>query len=134
MEYSGLFYVNTGVMRLKREHIGNLIAVSAAVLILAAAWITSSPGFWPAVIGGISGPIGAVLIMRWMNKFQDERFTHVYNKSSRNAFVFLVFALPYLGAILALQSIAVEAVGLILLVWIMSIVIAYISGIYYYKQ
>ncbi|UCE10551.1 MAG: hypothetical protein JSW61_01095 [Candidatus Thorarchaeota archaeon] len=119
---------------MKRDHVASLVVLVSAAAILIAAWITSSPGFWPAVLSGCTAPVIAVLFTRWMRQFQDERFTQIYNLAARNAFVFLLFALPYIGAILAIQSVAVEAVGMILLVWFISLAIAYTSGYYYYKK
>ncbi len=81
-----------------------------------------------------SRSVFAVLLMKWMKQYQDERFTQIYNLASRNALVFLIFALPYLGVILTLQSIAIEAVGMILIVWALSIIVFYASGFYYYKK
>ncbi len=119
---------------MKREHIGNFIAILVAASILIAAWMTSSPGFWSGVFGAIMGPVGAVLLIRWMKKFQDERLTQIHAQASRNGFIFLILALPYIGAILAIQSVAVEAIGPILFVWAVSVAIVYISGVYYYRQ
>ena len=119
---------------MKREHIGNFIAILVAASILIAAWMTSSPGFWPGVFGAIMGPVGAILLIRWMKNFQDERLTQIYVQASRNGFVFLILALPYIGAILAIQSVAFEAVVLIFFVWAVSVAIVYISGVYYYRQ
>jgi uncharacterized membrane protein len=121
-------------MRMNRENVASLVAVVAAVSILIAAWLISGDVPWHAIIAGILGPVFAVLFMKWMKQYQDERFTQIYNLASRNALVFLIFALPYLGAILALQTIAAEAVGPILIVWVLSIIMFYASGFYYYKK
>jgi hypothetical protein len=121
-------------MIMKREYIGSLIAVLAAAAILVSFWIAYGTFPLPALFAGIFGPVFAVLFARWMRKYQDERFAHIYNLASRNALVFLIFALPYLGAILAIQSIALEAVGLLLLVWALSLAIFYVSTYVYYKR
>ncbi|MHA1961165.1 MAG: hypothetical protein ACW99U_13130 [Candidatus Thorarchaeota archaeon] len=119
---------------MKREHFANLLAILVALSILATFWVTSYPGFWSAATGAITGPVFAVLFVRWMKQYQDERFTQIYNLASRNAFVFLLFALPAIGTILAYQSIAIEAIGPVFIVWVLSMVIAYASGFYYYKR
>jgi hypothetical protein len=46
----------------------------------------------------------------------------------------LLFSLPYIGAIFAMQSIAIEAVGPIFVVWVISLGIMYLSGLYYFKK
>ena len=120
---------------MKREHIGNFIAILVAAVILIAAWMTSTPGFWGGLVGAIVGPVVAVLFVRWMKKFQDERFSHIYLQSTRNAFVFLLFAIPYSFVILGMQLVPIESLGaLIMIVWGISLVIVYLSGIYYYKK
>jgi hypothetical protein len=62
---------------MKREHIANLIAILVALSILATFWVISYPGFWPAASGAIIGPLFAVLFVRWMKQYQDERFTQI---------------------------------------------------------
>ncbi len=121
-------------MIMKRETIASAIAVIVALGILVSFWLVSGNFPWPGIIGGMFGPVFAVLLVRWMRPYQDERFTHIYNLASRNALVFLIFALPYLGAILAIQSVALEAVGPLFLVWAFSLAIFYVSSYYYYKR
>jgi len=122
-------------MRLKREHFANVIIIAVALAVLIVLWITSSPAFWASLSGAIVGPIIAVLATRWIKQFQDERFKQNYNRSSRNAFIFLIFAIP---AIPTIHAIAVLPLGLILglifLVWAISLLIFYVSAIYYYKK
>ncbi|MHA1927907.1 MAG: hypothetical protein ACTSV2_04910 [Candidatus Thorarchaeota archaeon] len=120
---------------MKREHIGNIIAIVFALIILAAAWITSSPFFWPTLGAVIVAPVIAVLITRWIQQFRDERFTANYNRSSRNAFIFLIFTIPSTISIHALGILTVELIlALVFVVWAISIVIFYVSAIYYYKK
>jgi len=119
---------------MKRETIGSLIALIVALVILVSFWLVSGTIPWGGIIGGMVGPIFAVLLMRWMKQYQDERFTHIFNLASRNALVFLIFALPYLGAILVIQSIASEAVAPLILVWAISLLIFYSSTYFYYKR
>ena len=76
--------------------------------------------------------IFAVLIEKTMKKYRDERFTHILNLSARNGFVFLLFALPYTGALIALNLI--DALTSILFIWLFSIAVMYGSGAYYFKK
>jgi hypothetical protein len=120
---------------MKREHIGNFVAIVVALAILLAAWIVNSPGFWGGLFGMIVGPIFAVLFIKWMKKFQDERFSQIYLLSTRNSFVFLLFALPFSVSFLAINLITAEFLAaLIMIVWGIALAIAYASGIYYYKK
>jgi hypothetical protein len=54
---------------MKREHFANLIAILVALSILAAAWITSYPGFWSAIFGTIVGSVFAVIFVRWLKQY-----------------------------------------------------------------
>ena len=119
---------------MKRETVATSIALIVALAILVSFWLESGTIPWPGIIGGMFGPIFAVLLVRWMRQYQDERFTHIYDLASRNALVFLIFALPFLAAILAIQSIALEAVGPLFLVWVLSLAVFYVSSFYYYKR
>ena len=119
---------------MKSETIASVIALIAALAILVSFWLVSGDIPWSGIIGGTFGPIFAVLLVRWMKQYQDERFTHIYNLASRNALVFLIFALPFLGAILAIQYIALEAIGPLFLVWALSLAIFYASSYIYYKR
>ena len=119
---------------MKREHIASGVILVSALAILVAFWLTSGAIPWSGIIGGMFGPIFAVLLVRWAKPYQDERFNQIYNLASRNALVFLIFALPYLGAILAIQSVALEAVGPLFLVWALSLGIFYVSTYVYYRR
>ena len=122
-------------MRLKREHIGNIIAIVFTLIIFVVAWVTSSPFFWPTLGAVIIAPVIAVLITRHIQQFRDERFTANYNRSSRNAFIFLIFMIPSTISIYALGILTMElSLALVFIVWAISLVIFYVSAIYYYKK
>jgi hypothetical protein len=70
-----------------------------------------------------------------MKKYQDERFTHLMNLSSRNMSVFFVLALPWSAVLMFLGSLTMEqGVVLVLGVWFAGLAINYLSLFYYYRQ
>lgn len=127
---------------MKRENIAGYIAGIVVIAILVALTLTFGTSMWPVIIAGIVGPIFAVLLIKWMKgqyqdgrlQYQDERFDQLYNRASRNALVFLIFFMPILGAILLIQSVALEVVVSLFFLWGLSIVVFYGSVFYYYRR
>jgi len=125
----------------KHENIASLAAIVIFVVILVVYWLVSGRILWPIIVGML-GPLLALLLAKWMKgqyqdgklRYQDERFTQLYNLASRNALVFLIFILPILCAILFIQSIGLEVVASLILVWALSIVVFYASLLYYYRR
>jgi hypothetical protein len=119
---------------LNRSQIANVVALLVAGIILVAAWFISPSDLWG---GAISVPIAVIftlLIVKVMEKYQDERFTHILNLSARNGFVFLLFALPWTGALIALNLLILDTVAAVLSLWLSSIAVMYGSGAYYFRK
>lgn len=126
-------YLNIEMIILNRNQIiANSVVLIVAVVIFVAAWFISPSGLWGGAIGVPFAVIFAVLIERTMKKYQDERFTQILNLSARNGFVFLLFALPWTGALIALNL--VDALASVLFIFVFSIVVLYGSGVYYFKK
>ena len=126
-------YSTTEMRKVNRNQIiANGVVVIAAGAILVAAWFISPSGFWGGASGVSFGVIIAVLIERTMKKYQDERFTHILNLSARNGFVFVLFALPWTGALIALNF--VDALASVLFIFAFSIAVLYGSGAYYFRK
>ncbi|MHA1637270.1 MAG: hypothetical protein ACTSUO_00665 [Candidatus Thorarchaeota archaeon] len=116
----------------RNQIIANSVVLIVAAVILVAAWFIAPSGFWGGAISVPFTVIFAVLIERTMKKYRDERFTHILNLSARNGFVFLLFALPYTGALIALNLI--DTLTSILFIWFFSIAVMYVSGAYYFRK
>ncbi len=86
--------------------------------------------------GALGGAIGGVLGVTYLSKFRDERFTQIENRSAHNAFLFLLITLPLGGASIGLSEISTtqQAMGIVIGIWLVAIVIFWISMIYYYKR
>ena len=125
-------YLNIEMNELNRNQIANVVALIVAVVILVAAWFISPSGLWGFSV--LLAVIFTLLIVKAMEKYQDERFTHILNLSARNGFVFLVFALPWMGALIALNLLILDAAAAVLSLWFSSIAVMYGSGAYYFRK
>ena len=127
-------YLNTKMIRMNRNNIAKIVSVLVAAIILAAYWIIQPVGLWSAIFVLPLTVIGTLLIMSVLDKLEDERFAHIRNISASNSFVFLIFALPGMGSLIALDIIVLDAVGACLVLWIASLALWYLSGAYYYMK
>ena len=119
---------------MNRNNIAKIVGLVVAAIIIAAAWIIQPVGLWSAIFVLPLTVIGTLLIISVLNKYEDERFVHIRNISARNSFVFLIFALPWMGALIALDVIVLDALGVCVILWIVSIAMWYLSGAYYYMN
>lgn len=87
-------------------------------------------------MGAIGGMVGGVLGATYMQRFQDERFTQIMNQAARNVFVYLMILLPMssVALILVEEFTAQIVAGLILVPWMSSLVIYFLSLFYYYRK
>jgi hypothetical protein len=112
-----------------------LSAVAIIVIVFVIIWIfdfTSLSGF----AGAIGGMVGGVFWATYMRRFYDERFTHIMNLAARNAFVFLLIILPMSSIVfIRVEEITLQiAAGVVIVPWLLSLVILYLSLFYYYRK
>ncbi len=119
------------MIKLNRNQIGNVVVLIAIVVMLVIAWYFMPGGFW----GGVLGISLTILIIKPIEKYRDERFTQILNISMRNGFVFLLIALPWTGALWALNLLILDALpAIILSLWFTSMAVTYGSGVYYFRK
>lgn len=125
-------YSNIEMITLNRiRKIANVVILIATVVMLVVAWYIIPGGFW----GGVVSIPFTVMIVKAMEKYRDERFTQILNVSMRNGFVFLLFALPWTGALIALNLLILDTLpAIILFLWFTSMAVTYGSGVYYFKK
>jgi hypothetical protein len=75
-----------------------------------------------------------VLVLLYAKKLQDERYTHILSLAARNAFLFLMMALPFLSALQLLNMTWIEPGLSVFAVWIASLITLYASAYYYYRS
>ena len=115
----------------RNQKIANAVGLITIVVMLVAAWYVMPSGFW----GGVLSFPFTLMFVKAMEKYRDERFTQILNISMRNGFVFLLIALPWTGALWALNLLIVDALpAIILSLWFTSMVVTYGSGVYYFRK
>ena len=116
---------------MNRNQIANTVGLIATVVLFVVAWYIIPGAFW----GGVVSIPFTLMIVKTMEKYRDELFTQILNISMRNGFVFLLFALPWTGALIALNFLILDALpAIILILWFTSMVVTYGSGVYYFRK
>ncbi|MHA2380382.1 MAG: hypothetical protein ACXADO_05980 [Candidatus Thorarchaeota archaeon] len=120
---------------MKRVVTAGLSVVIVLLIIFAIAWILDL-SIVSGFIGAFGGMVGGVLGGTYTQRYQDERFGQIMNKSAGIVFVFLIVTLPLAAAaIVSLETFTLAlAAGLIFAVWMTSIVIFYLSLLYHYRK
>ena len=107
---------------MNRNQIASAVVLIAIAVMLVVAWYIMPGGFW----GGVVGIPVTLMIVKAMEKYRDERFAQILNISMRNGFVFLLFALPWTGALMALNFLILDALpAIILILWFTSMAVTY---------
>lgn len=122
-------------MIMKRIVTAGLSVVIVMLIVFGIAWILDL-SIVSGFIGAFGGMVGGVLGGTYTQRYQDERFGQIMNKSAGIVFVFLIVTLPLAAAaIVSLETFTLAlAAGLIFTVWMSSIAIFYLSLLYYYKK
>ena len=79
-----------------------------------------------------------VVLIIWRSDFdakkKDERTIQLMGYGARNAFIFLLFAMPWLAAYHVLGIIVLDAAIAICILWILSLGIAWLTFLYYFTR
>ncbi|MFW9871271.1 MAG: hypothetical protein ACFFEL_16710 [Candidatus Thorarchaeota archaeon] len=120
---------------MKRSIMTALSAVVVVAIVFAIIWILGLTSI-SSYMGAIGGMVGGVLGATYMQRFHDERFTQIMNQAARNVFVYLMILLPTSSVVLIwFDEITLQiAAGLIVVPWISSLGIYFLSLYYYYRK
>jgi uncharacterized membrane protein len=123
------------VKRVNRSTITALSAVVIVLILFAILWALDLLSLG-SIFSGVSAGVGAMILLFYMRRFHDERFTQIMILAARNAFVFYIFTLPMSSMVLlVVEEITLQiAAGLVLVPWILSLIIWYLSLFYYYRE
>lgn len=120
---------------MNRSLMAALSAVATIMIVFVIIWILGLTTL-SSYMGSIGGMIGGVLGATYMQRFQDERFSQIMNQAARNVFVYLMILLP-MGSVVFIwfEEITLQiAAGLIFIPWMSSLVIFFLSLLYYYRK
>ncbi|MFW9959027.1 MAG: hypothetical protein ACFFCT_13230 [Candidatus Odinarchaeota archaeon] len=120
---------------MNRGILAALSAVAMVMIVFVTLWILNLTTL-SSYMGAIGGMVGGVLGATYLRRFQDERFSQIMNRAARNVFIYLMILLPMSSAFLLwFDEITHQiAAGMIMIPWISSLVIFWISLFYYYRR
>ena len=81
--------------------------------------------------------VSATTLILWrarVDQRKDERTMQLMTLAGRNAFMFLVFVMPFLAGFSVAGIILIDAFGALMLLWAIALGIAWISFFYYYTR
>jgi hypothetical protein len=85
------------------------------------------------VILGLIILINAIMLI-YIKRLQDERYVHILSLAGRNAFVFLMLALPLLSVLQFLGIPWIDPGVSVFVMWISALVVLYGFSYYYYRS
>ena len=120
---------------MNRSLMASLCTVATVMIVFAIIWVLGLTTL-SSYTGAIGGMVGGVLGTMYLRRFQDERFRQIMNLAARNVFVYLMVLLPLSSVVLlrAETFTAQMVAGLILIPWMSSLVLYFLSLFYYYRK
>ena len=121
---------------MKREKAPSAVIILVSVVLVAVVLLFIGDRALEYLIT-ITITIGLVTLLMWrlrIDSRKDERIIHLMGLSSRNAFFFLLFAMPWLAGFHLLGIITVDAGIALMVLWWVSLGVAWLSFFYYYKR
>ena len=121
--------------RVNRSIISSLSAIAMVMIVIAVLWALDLASL-SNIFSGVSAGVGAMVLVIYMRRFYDERFSQIMILAARNAFVFYLFTLPMSSIMLVVvEEITLQiAAGVVLMPWILSLIVWYLSLFYYYRK
>ncbi len=120
----------------RKQIIANVSVVSVGVIFLVIMmWYLPDMALNLLFICGVSVSVSTIVVWRArVDQRKDERTIQLMTLAGRNAFMFLVFAMPMLGGFIVAGIISLDAAGALWLLWSIALGIALISFFYYYTR
>ncbi len=120
----------------RKQIIANVSVVSVSVIFLAIMmWYLPDMALELLFISIVSVSVSTVVVWRArVDQRKDERTIQLMTLAGRNAFMFLLFAMPMLGGFIVAGIISLNAAGALMLLWSIALGIAWISFFYYYTR
>lgn len=122
-------------MQLK-QIIVNASIVSASIIFLAIImWFRPDMALDLLFVSIVS--VSATMLILWkarVDQRKDERTIQLMTLAGRNAFMFLIFFMPFLAGFSVTGIILIDTFGALMLLWAIALGIAWISFLYYYTR
>jgi hypothetical protein len=125
-----------GGIKMKRNLALNLAVVLASVVLLIVV-LLSVPDMALDLLLVVTFSTAISLLALWrsgVDAKKDERTIQLMGYGARNAFIFLLFAMPWLAVYHMFGIISLDAAAALWILWIMSFGIAWLTFLYYYTR
>ena len=120
----------------RKQIIANASIVGSAIIFLATVmWYLPEMAIDLLTVSIVS--LSLTMLILWVTKIdqrKDERTIQLMTLGGRNAFMFLVFAMPWLAGFSVAGIISIDAFGSLMLLWSLALGITWISFFYYYTR
>ena len=120
----------------RNQIIANGAVVGIGIVFLALImWLVPEKALDMLVVSSVSVSLTTIILWRAkVDQRKDERTMHLMGLGARNAFFFLIFAMPMLSTFIILDIIIMDAAVALWSLWIVSIGIAWVSFLFYYSR
>ncbi|MHA2116722.1 MAG: hypothetical protein ACXABM_14590 [Candidatus Thorarchaeota archaeon] len=120
----------------RKQIVANVCVASSGVIFLAIMmWFLPERALDLLFICVVSVSLSTLILWRArVDQRKDERTMQLMTLGGRNAFMFLIFVMPFLAGFIYAGIILIDAVGALMLLWAIALGIAWISFLYYYTR
>ncbi len=120
----------------RKKIIANVSVASTGVIFLAIMmWFLPERALDLLFICVVSVSVSTFILWRArVDQRKDERTMQLMTLAGRNAFIFLIFAMPWLAGFSIAGIISLDASGALWLLWLTALGIVWISFFYYYTR
>ena len=123
-------------MRNRNRLIPSIVLVLVTV-VLVSVIVLIVPNRAIDIFPAIFASTAVLVLILWRSDFDsklDERTMQFFGYGARNAFILLLFAMPWLAAYHVLGIFVLDAGITLLILWILSIGIAWVTFLYHYSR
>jgi hypothetical protein len=111
------------------------LACSGVIFLAIMMWFLPERALDLLFICVVSVSLSTLILWRArVDQRKDERTMQLMTLGGRNAFMFLIFVMPFLAGFIYAGIILIDAVGALMLLWAIALGIAWISFLYYYTR
>lgn len=120
----------------RKQIIANVSVASTGVIFLVIMmWFLPERALDLLFICVVSVSLSTFILWRArVDQRKDERTMQLMTLAGRNAFIFLIFAMPWLAGFSIAGIISLDVSGALMLLWLIALGIAWISFFYYYTR
>ena len=120
-----------------RNKLAPNLALVLLTIVLVSIIILAVPDKALEILPGVIASTAVLVLILWRSDFdakKDERIFQLMGYGARNAFIFLLFAMPWLAAYHVLGIIVLDAAIALFILWILSLGIAWLTFLYYFTR